>query len=192
MNPNYFVHETSIVELGAQIGAGTKVWHFCHILPGAVIGKNCILGQNVFIGPRVKIGNRVKIQNNVSVYEGVILEDGVFCGPAATFTNVINPRSEIERKDQFKKTLVKRGATIGANATVLCGVTIGAYAMVGAGAVVTKDLPDHALAYGVPCQVKGWVCVCGETLPKDLHCFACRQEYRRGPGGLRLRKGVDV
>lgn len=192
MNPNFYVHETAVVEPGAEIGSGTKIWHFCHIMPGAVIGQNCILGQNVFIGPRVLIGNRVKVQNNVSVYEGVTLEEGVFCGPAATFTNVINPRSEIERKDKFQKTVVKRGATIGANATVLCGVTIGSYAMVGAGAVVTKDLPDHALAYGVPCQVQGWVCVCGETLPKDLRCVACGQEYRRQSGGIRLRKGADV
>ena len=197
MNPNFYVHETSVVEPGAEIGTGTKIWHFCHIMPRAVIGKNCILGQNVFIGSGVKIGNGVKIQNNVSVYEGVILEDGVFCGPSATFTNVINPRSEIERKEEFRKTLIRRGATLGANSTILCGVTIGSYAMVGAGAVVTKDLPDYALAYGVPCQVRGWVCVCGNSLPEKglgeaLHCLACRREYQRDGGFIRLKGNRDV
>jgi len=196
MNPKYTVHETSIVEPGAVIGAGTKIWHFCHIMPGAVIGQNCILGQNVFIGPRVQIGNGVKIQNNVSIYQGVILEDGVFCGPSATFTNVINPRSDIERKDEFQKTVVRKGATVGANATILCGLTIGSYAMVGAGAVVTKDIPDYALTYGVPAKVEGWVCICGLTLPfpeeakkKEIRCSTCRREYEKQPNGVRCVKG---
>ena len=194
MKPNSFVHKTSVVDAGAKVGAGTKIWHFCHIMRGAVIGKQCILGQNVFIGVGVKIGDRVKLQNNVSVYEGVTLEDGVFCGPAATFTNIPNPRSEIERKDRFQKTLVRRGASLGANVTILCGATIGRYAMVGAGAVVTKDIPDHALAYGVPCRVEGWVCRCGETLLSSrrhrkgsVRCVFCRRKYELHDDGIRLR-----
>ena len=196
MNPKYTVHETSIVDPGALIGPGTKIWHFCHIMPGAVIGKDCILGQNVFVGSDVKIGDRVKIQNNVSVFKGVTLEDGVFCGPSMTFTNVINPRSEIERKREFQETHVKRGASLGANATILCGVTIGMYAMVGAGAVVTKDIPDYALAYGVPCRLQGWACVCGwslsfsEKAKKKLACCpTCRREYQKLKGSVKLIKG---
>lgn len=196
MNPNYSVHKTSVVDPGAVIGEGTKIWHFCHIMSGAKIGKNCILGQNVFIGADVQIGDGVKIQNNVSVFKGVVLEDGVFCGPSLTFTNVINPRSAIERKHQFQKTRVKKGATLGAHATILCGITIGAYAMIGAGAVVTEEVPDFGLAYGVPCRLKGWVCICGKTLsfpkggtPQKARCPECQRDYRRGRDTLKLIKG---
>jgi len=163
----YFVHPSSFVDEGAKIGAGTKIWHFCHVMRGAQIGENCVLGQNVFVGRNVRIGNRVKIQNNVSVYEGVILEDEVFCGPSMVFTNVINPRSEIERKSEFKTTLVKRGATLGANCTIVCGVTIGRYAFIGAGAVVTKDVPDYALMVGVPARQVGWMSRHGHRLTEQ-------------------------
>ena len=183
MAEDYFVHPTSVVDEGAEIGKGTKIWHFSHIMSGAKIGENCVLGQNVFVGRNVVIGNRVKIQNNVSVYEGVILEDEVFCGPSMVFTNVINPRSFIERKNEFKKTLVKRGATIGANATVVCGVTIGEYAFIGAGSVVTKDVPPFALVYGNPARIRGYVCKCGEKLEFDENglatCKVCGARYRK-------------
>jgi len=160
----YFRHESSYVDDNAEIGGGTKVWHFCHISEGAKIGKNCTFGQNVFIGQNVKIGDNVKLQNNVSVYEGVTLEDDVFVGPSTVFTNVINPRSTISRKHEFKETIVKRGVTIGANATVVCGNTIEAYAFVGAGAVVTKNIPEYALAYGMPATVMGYVDKKGERV----------------------------
>lgn len=181
MSSNYFIHESSYIDEDVEIGEGTKIWHFCHILRGSRIGKNCVLGQNVMVGPNVRIGNNVKIQNNVSVYEGVEIEDEVFCGPSMVFTNVINPRAFIERKHEFKKTLVKRGATIGANATIVCGVTIGEYALIGAGAVVTKDVPPYALMVGVPARQIGWVCKCGTTLKfQDNHavCKYCGNEYR--------------
>jgi len=158
----YFIHETSFVDNDVEVGGGTKIWHFCHISEGAKIGKNCTLGQNVFVGRNVRIGNNVKLQNNVSVFEGVTLEDDVFVGPSAVFTNVLNPRSTISRKDEFKKILVKRGATIGANATVVCGNTIGEYAFIGAGAVVTRDVPEYALVYGIPATVKGYLNARGE------------------------------
>jgi len=179
----YFVHPSSYIDENVEIGEGTKIWHFCHVLRNTKIGKNCVLGQNVMAGPNVKIGNRVKIQNNVSVYEGVELEDEVFCGPSMVFTNVINPRSFIERKHEFKKTLVKRGATIGANATIVCGITIGRYALVGAGAVVTRDVPDYALVVGVPARHVGWVCKCGTTLKEfdengHAKCNYCGSEYK--------------
>lgn len=148
-----FVHESAFVDEGATIGAGTKVWHFCHVMPGAVIGRGCVLGQNVVVMNGTKIGDNVKIQNNVSVYEGVELEDDVFCGPSMVFTNVVNPRSAVSRKHEYRRTLVQRGATIGANATVVCGVTIGRYAFVGAGAVVTRDVPAGATVTGVPARV---------------------------------------
>jgi UDP-2-acetamido-3-amino-2,3-dideoxy-glucuronate N-acetyltransferase len=154
---NYFVHESSYVDEDTEIGEGTKIWHFCHILGGAKIGKNCSLGQNVNVGSRAVIGDGVKIQNNVSVYDDVIIEDDVFCGPSCVFTNVINPRAFVERKHEYRKTVVKKGATIGANATIVCGVTIGEYALVGAGSVVTMDVPDYALVYGNPARVKGKV-----------------------------------
>lgn len=160
---NYFVHSSSIIDEGAEIGDGTKVWHFCHIMSGAMIGSDCILGQNCFVAKGVILGNNIKVQNNVSIYQGVICEDEVFLGPSMVFTNVINPRSGIDKKDEFKSTLVKKGATIGANATILCGVTIGSYAMIGAGAVITKDIPDHALVVGNPGKQIGWVDKFGNT-----------------------------
>jgi UDP-2-acetamido-3-amino-2,3-dideoxy-glucuronate N-acetyltransferase len=154
---SYFVHESSYVDEGAEIGEGTKIWHFCHIMSGAIIGKDCSLGQNVNVGSRAVIGDGVKIQNNVSVYDDVIIEDDVFCGPSCVFTNVVNPRAFVERKHEYKKTLVKKGASIGANATIICGVTIGEYALIGAGSVVTRDVPAYALAYGNPARVRGEV-----------------------------------
>lgn len=177
----YFVHQSSFIDENVKIGKGTKIWHFCHILKNTEIGENCVFGQNCMVGPNVKIGNRVKVQNNVSIYEGVEIEDEVFCGPSMVFTNVINPRAFIERKTEFKKTLVKRGATIGANATIVCGVTIGKYALIGAGAVVVTDVPDYALFLGVPAKRKGWVCKCGVTLKEEREkyfCPACRSEYK--------------
>lgn len=161
---NYFCHKTAIIDEDLEIGEGTKIWHFSHILRGSKIGKNCIIGQNVMIGPDVTIGNRCKIQNNVSIYKGVTLEDEVFCGPSCVFTNVYNPRAFIERKHELKPTLVKRGATIGANATIICGITIGRYAFIGAGAVVNRDVEDYALVAGVPAKRTGWVCKCGVVL----------------------------
>ena len=152
-----FVHESSYVDEGAQIGDGTKIWHFCHIMSGAKIGKKCSIGQNVNVGSHAIIGDGVKIQNNVSVYDDVIIEDDVFCGPSCVFTNVVNPRAFVERKNEYKKTVVKKGASIGANATIVCGVTIGEYALIGAGSVVTKDIPAYSLAYGNPARVRGKV-----------------------------------
>jgi UDP-2-acetamido-3-amino-2,3-dideoxy-glucuronate N-acetyltransferase len=175
----YFAHETAIVEPGAKIGAGTRVWHWVHIGPDAEIGANCSLGQNVYVG-KAKIGNNVKIQNNVSVYDAVVLEDDVFCGPSMVFTNVINPRSHIVRKHEYQETLVRRGATIGANAVVLCGNTIGSYAMIGAGAVITKDVPDYALVVGNPGRKIGWICQCGIRLKVSnggAHCHSCESIY---------------
>ncbi len=179
---NYFKHETACVDEGAVIGEGSKIWHFSHVLKNTRIGKHCILGQNVAVGPDVVIGDKCKIQNNVSVYKGVTLEEEVFCGPSCVFTNVYNPRSFIERKDEFRPTLVRRGATIGANATIVCGVTIGRYALIGAGAVVKNDVPDYGIVAGVPAKLKGWACRCGVTLPKPekniLVCPACKAEYK--------------
>ncbi len=154
---NFFVHESSYVDAGAEVGAGTKIWHFSHVMGGAKIGAKCSIGQNVNIGSKAVIGNGVKIQNNVSIYDDVIIEDDVFCGPSCVFTNVINPRAFVERKHEYKKTLVKKGASIGANATVVCGVTLGEYCLVGAGSVVTKDVPPYSLVYGVPAKVMGLV-----------------------------------
>lgn len=177
----FFVHESAYVDGGVEIGEGTKIWHFSHVLKGSKIGENCIIGQNVVIGPDVEIGNKCKIQNNVSVYKGVVLEDEVFCGPSCVFTNVYNPRAFIERKQEFLPTRVKQGATIGANATIVCGVTIGRYAMIGAGAVVKSDVPDYAVVAGVPAKQIGWACKCGTTLNfNDKHsvCSYCDNEYR--------------
>ncbi|MEE8170671.1 MAG: acyltransferase [Phycisphaerae bacterium] len=179
-NRNCFVHETAVVDDGARIGDGAKVWHFCHVSAGAEIGARCVLGQNVFVAGTVRIGNNVKIQNNVSVFDGVTLEDDVFCGPSMVFTNVMNPRSHVPRKDQFRKTLVRRGATIGANATLLCGVSLGRYCFIGAGAVVTRDVADFALMVGNPARRIGWMCRCGERLSNesgDVTCTACAAKY---------------
>ena len=179
----YFAHQSCYVDDGCQIGDDTRIWHFSHVMTGATIGRGCNIGQNVVISPQVVIGDNVKIQNNVSVYTGVILEDDVFCGPSMVFTNVINPRSHVSRKDEYRQTRVKRGASLGANATIVCGHTIGRYALVGAGAVVTKDVPDYALVVGSPARVTGWVCECGVKLsagsrpPARVVCAACGTEY---------------
>jgi UDP-2-acetamido-3-amino-2,3-dideoxy-glucuronate N-acetyltransferase len=186
----YFAHESSYIDDGCQIGEGTKIWHFSHVMPGARIGRGCNIGQNVLIASDVVVGDNVKIQNNVSVYTGVTLEDDVFCGPSMVFTNVVNPRSEIPRKDEYRPTLVRRGATLGANSTILCGHTIGRYAFVAAGAVVTSDVPDYALMVGSPARVTGWVCVCGVKLaagaqpPVRAACATCGTEYRGAADAL--------
>ena len=188
-----FIHESAYVDAGAEVGAGSKIWHFCHVMPGAVIGEQCSLGQNVVVMPRVVIGDNVKIQNNVSIYEGVTLEDDVFCGPSMVFTNVINPRSHVPRKNEYRKTLVKRGASIGANATIVCGVTLGEYAFVGAGAVVTRDVAAYALVAGVPARRVGWMCQCGERLPDGGagRCAACGTTYERDGEGIRPVAGQE-
>jgi UDP-2-acetamido-3-amino-2,3-dideoxy-glucuronate N-acetyltransferase len=184
------IHPTAVIDSPCAIGDGTRIWHFSHVLAGSTIGRDCVIGQNVSIGPRVSIGDRCKIQNNVSVYAGVTLEDGVFCGPSMVFTNVMNPRAEVSRKHEFRPTLVRRGASIGANATVICGRTIGRWAFVGAGAVVTRDVPDHALVTGNPARIKGWVCRCGERLPggdwSEARCPSCGQFHRRDGERVRM------
>lgn len=181
---SYFVHESSYVDDPADIGEGTKIWHFSHVMHGSSIGKNCTIGQNVLVGPNVRIGNNVKIQNNVSIYEGVELEDEVFCGPSMVFTNVTRPRSGTPRNTpaDFARTLVRRGATIGANATIVCGTTVGAYGFVGAGSVVTKDVPDFAVVYGNPARIHGYACICGLALHWAgalAHCQDCGRAYAR-------------
>jgi UDP-2-acetamido-3-amino-2,3-dideoxy-glucuronate N-acetyltransferase len=185
--PGYFVHPTAVVDAGARIGEGTRIWHFAHVDAGAVIGRDCVIGQGCYIAS-VRIGDGVRIQNNVSIYAGVTLEDHVFCGPSAVFTNVINPRSEVSRKAEYRPTLLRRGATVGANATVICGATLGTYAFVGAGAVVRGDVPDHALVVGVPARRIGWMCACGERLGggagEQLSCASCGRAYRRQGDGL--------
>jgi len=184
----YFAHESSYVDDGAVVGPGTKIWHFSHVMPGAVIGERCNLGQNVVVMPGTKIGNNVKIQNNVSIYEGVELEDDVFCGPSCVFTNVMNPRSHVPRKNEYRRTLVKRGGSIGANATIVCGITLGEYAFIGAGAVVTADVPAYGLMVGVPARRVGWMCQCGERVHASggrATCGACGASYSESGGTLR-------
>jgi len=180
----YFVHETAIVDEGCEIGNGTKVWHFSHIIKGTKIGEDCVIGQNVMIGPDVIVGNRCKVQNNVSLYKGVVLEDGVFCGPSCVFTNVHNPRAEVERKDEFRPTYVERGVTIGANATIVCGNRLGAYSLIGAGAVITKDVKPHAVMVGNPAKQMGWVSHAGEKLGEDFICPRERRQYKIVDGNL--------
>ena len=185
----YFIHESSYVDDNVELGEGTKVWHFSHIQSGTKVGKNCVFGQNVNIGNNVTIGNNIKVQNNVSIYEGVELEDYVFCGPSMVFTNILDPRCEFPQrgKEFYVKTLVKRGASLGANSTIVCGNTIGKYVFVGAGAVVTRDIPDHALVTGVPAKISGWMCRCGEKLnltnnPESEEtdkCTRCSREYTK-------------
>jgi UDP-2-acetamido-3-amino-2,3-dideoxy-glucuronate N-acetyltransferase len=172
-NEDYFIHPTAVIDDNVAIGKGTKIWHFSHVLSGSKIGESCNIGQNCVIGPDVAVGKKCKIQNNVSVYKGVTLEDGVFCGPSMVFTNIYNPRAEIPKMDQVRPTLVRKGATLGANCTVVCGHVIGSYAFIGAGAVVTKDVPDHALAVGNPAKQIGWMCECGEKLDSNLSCQIC-------------------
>ena len=186
--PDYFAHESSYIDDGAVIGAGTKIWHFCHVMPGAVIGERCNLGQNVVVMAGTRLGNNVKVQNNVSIYEGVTLEDDVFCGPSCVFTNVVNPRSHVSRKSEYQPTLVRRGATIGANATVVCGATLGEYSFIGAGAVVRGEVPAFALMVGVPARRVGWMCQCGVRLSVvkgEATCATCGARYRESDGLLR-------
>jgi len=185
-----FVHESSYVDEGCEIGKGSKIWHFSHVMAGARIGERCNIGQNVVVSPQVVIGDNVKIQNNVSIYTGVILEDDVFCGPSMVFTNVVNPRSHVSRKDEYKTTLVKKGASLGANSTIVCGHTVGRFAFIGAGAVVTRDVPDYALVVGNPGRISGWMCSCGVKLaaggspPAQATCQACGTSYTTVGGQL--------
>lgn len=189
---NYQVHETAIIDEGATIGEGSRIWHWAHICSEAVIGKGCSFGQNVFVGNKVTIGNNVKVQNNVSVYDNVILEDDVFCGPSMVFTNVYNPRSAVTRKDEYRNTLVKRGSTLGANCTIVCGITIGNYAFIGAGAVVNRDVPDFALVVGVPAKQIGWMSRFGEQLDLpisgngDAVCTHTGERYQLNDNVLKL------
>lgn len=190
MSKEYFAHETACIDDGAEIGAGTKIWHFSHIMPNSKIGRNCNFGQNVVISPQCRIGDNVKIQNNVSVYTGVIIEDDVFCGPSMVFTNVINPRSHIERKAEYKETLIRKGATIGANATVICGHTLGRFCFIGAGTVVTRDVPDYGLVVGNPGRLRGYMCYCGHKLQIDnskdsvvhCECQSCGRNFKKENG----------
>jgi len=188
MGKECFIHPTAVVDEPMEIGEGTKIWHFAHIMSGARIGENCIIGQNVFIASGAILGNNIKVQNNVSIFDGVILEDDVFCGPSMVFTNVFNPRSFISRMKELRKTLLRRGATIGANATIVCGNTIGLYAFIGAGSVVTRDIPDYALVYGNPGKVKGWVCQCAEEITfrsGKAVCKACGKRYTKDRLGVK-------
>ena len=184
MEKDYFVHESSYVDDNVTIGKGTKIWHFCHVQPGAVLGENCSLGQNVNVANNVKIGNGVRLQNNVSVYEGVEIEDNVFCGPSCVFTNVTTPRAHYSVHGIYDKTLIKWGASLGANCTIVCGHTVGRCALIAAGAVVTKDVKDHALMVGVPAKQLGWVCECGYRLNEDLICGKCSKKYEEVETGL--------
>jgi len=185
---DYFVHESSYVDDNVTIGKGTKIWHFCHVQPGAVIGENCSFGQNVNVANNVKIGNNVRVQNNVSIYEGVEIEDHVFCGPSMVFTNDLTPRAKYPKgRDLYVKTLVKEGATIGANATIVCGNTLGKWCMIASGAVVTKDVLNHALVAGVPARRMGWVCECSSVLKNGLICKDCGRKYEETDAGLAER-----
>ena len=192
MSDPYWVHPSSYIDEGCEIGEGTKIWHFCHVMAGARIGRHCNVGQNVVVSPDVVIGDNVKIQNNVSIYTGVVLEDDVFCGPSMVFTNVINPRSHVSRKHEYRRTLVRRGATLGANCTVVCGVTGGRYGFVGAGAVVTRDVPDFALVLGNPARTTGWMCRCGVKLaaravpPAAAACRVCGTRYALRDGQVEI------
>ena len=190
METNYFIHPTAIIDEGCDIGAGVKIWHFSHIMSGCIIGENCNIGQNVVVFPKVILGKNVRVQNNVSIYEGVICEDDVFLGPSMVFTNVINPRSAIARKHEFKTTLVKKGASIGANATIICGNNIGEYAFIGAGAVVTANVPDYAVVTGNPSRQKGWVSRSGLSLKFDSHniatCPGTGEKYKLQNGLVEL------
>jgi len=179
------IHETAVVDEGARLGEGTRVWHFTHVSSGSTLGAGCVLGQNVFIGPGVVIGDRVKIQNNVSVYSGVTIADDVFLGPSCVFTNVLTPRAHVERKDEFARTPVGKGVTVGANATVVCGHSLGDFALVGAGSVVTKDVAAHAVVVGNPARRVGWACRCGELLPDDGVCARCGDAYEVTPQSCR-------
>lgn len=181
---DYYRHPSAIVDTPCSIGAGTRIWHFCHVMRDVVLGRECILGQNVFVASGVRVGDGCKIQNNVSLYAGVTLEEHVFCGPSAVFTNVVNPRSEVVRKDEYRPTLVRRGATIGANATIVCGVTLGEYCFVGAGAVVTRDVAAYALVTGNPARRRGHMCRCGVKLGANLACAACGARYLEHAGLL--------
>jgi UDP-2-acetamido-3-amino-2,3-dideoxy-glucuronate N-acetyltransferase len=196
---NLYVHPSSYVDEPCSIGAGTKIWHFSHVMSNCRIGERCNIGQNVVISPEVVIGDNVKIQNNVSVYTGVILEDDVFCGPSMVFTNVTNPRSHVARKNEYKRTLVRQGASLGANSTVVCGVTIGRYAFVGAGSVVTRDVPDYALVYGNPARVHGWMCACGigieftnEAGSAVARCSACGTRYLKNDMQVTVAELVEA
>ena len=196
---DYYVHDTSRVDAGAEIGAGTRIWHFSHVMAGARVGRDCMLAQNVFVAGGAVIGDGVKIQNNVSIYDGVTLEDGVFCGPSTVFTNVVTPRSHVSRRHAYARTVVRQGATLGANSTLLCGIDIGRYAFVGAGAVVTRDVPAHALVVGNPARHVGWACACGERLgprrapdgaqgERTLTCAGCGSVYRADADGATLAR----
>ena len=184
----YFVHPTSVVDDNVEIGDGTRIWYFCHIQSGARIGKNCILGQNVNVSNNVTVGDGCKLQNNVSLYEGVELENDVFCGPSCVFTNDLTPRAKYPKGHAYVHTLVREGATIGANATIVCGHTVGKWALIGAGAVVTSNVPDHALMLGIPAKRAGWACECGELLGEDLTCKKCGRKYKPGENGLEEEK----
>ncbi len=191
--PEPYIHESSYIDGDVEIGEGTKIWHFSHVMRGTRIGRDCTLGQNVLVGPNVIIGNNVKIQNNVSVYEGVQLEDDVFCGPSCVFTNVDRPRSAFPTSSEaYGKTIVHQGSTVGANATIVCGNTVGAHAFIGAGAVVTRDVPDYAIVYGNPARIKGWACTCGKPLifaDDRATCFECSREYTKDGNLVALASG---
>ncbi len=184
MSEEAYIHPTAVVDDGARIGPGSKVWHFCHIMAGSRIGRDCVFGQNVFVASKVEIGDRVRVQNNVSIYEGVVLEDDVFVGPSAVFTNVHHPRVGFPRRDQYDETVVRRGATLGANCTVVCGNEIGPYALIAAGAVVTRSVPPHAVMAGVPARRIGWACRCGTPLSEAGTCPECGRRYRQREGEL--------